>query len=204
MPRGKRSIPKRSISKRIKLKQIKKLSKPSKKINILANKKMSQKKAAVLPRIPNWWEQEIKAEEGIRICPNCTAVYFDKHWHNISALYNKLKDDLTIFRTECDACRMIGDHDYVGEVILSGFKDNDQKGELLKLIKNVGTRAMERDPQDRIISIEDTGKKIRITTTENQLAFSIGKQIGRAFKGGELEYHWSDKNKPLRVEWRYS
>jgi hypothetical protein len=72
---------------------------------------------------------------------------------------------------------------------------------VLALARNVGRRAQARDPEDRIIKINDAPGGAVVTTTENQLAVSIGKQIDRARKGGKLDITWSQGDKPVRVRW---
>jgi hypothetical protein len=42
---------------------------------------------------------------------------------------------------------------------------------------------------------------VRVTTTENQLAISLGKQVDSAFKGGTLKIRFSDEDLPVRVFW---
>src|SRR3989344_328087 len=60
-----------------------------------------------------------------------------------------------------------------------------------QMVRNIRSRASNRDPQDQIIKIEDKGDTIRITTTENQLAVSLAKQVARAHKGGKLDIKFS-------------
>jgi len=103
--------------------------------------------------------------------------------------------------TLCGECRMILEEDgFGGEVRLKNIKAAD-KIEILREIKNIGERAQRRDPEDQIIKIEDKGKNIRVTTTENQLAVSIGKQIAASRKGGKLQIKLSKEDKPARVVW---
>jgi len=94
---------------------------------------------------------------------------------------------------------MIQDKQYEGELVLENIPE-DKKKEITNLIWNVGERAFERDPMDRIIGFEDKGNVIRILTSENQLALSIGKQIKRAFRG-KLDIKWSHKESTSRVKW---
>lgn len=144
---------------------------------------------------------------GIR-CVHCGAIFHDKHWHsrtllempNTSMMASALKDGW------CDECRWERLHasraiPHSGEVILVGPFVPQERREILHLIRNVGHRAMERDPEDRVVHIADEGDGIRVFTSENQLAVSIGKQVDHARKGGKLEIVWSKTDKPVLVKW---
>lgn len=141
------------------------------------------------------------------MCPRCGAIYFDKHWHiipNFWVEYKKMLPKKEVVEELCAECKWIDggreDTGWEGEVTLENLVTDD-KEEILKLVRNVGARAFLRDPEDQIIKIEDRGKKVIITTTENQLAVSIGKQVASAFKGGKLEIIWSAEDAPARVRW---
>lgn len=159
------------------------------------------------PRIaPDWWEKEIKGKKELMICSECDAIYYDKHWHTNKKYAAVLRNQKGIKKELCAECKWQEDakkgiENFEGEVVLKNLPLSEQKTEILNLVRNVGKRAAKRDPEDRIIKIEDKGKTVRILTTENQLAVSIGKQIDRAFKGGKLEIKWSEKDSLARVEW---
>jgi hypothetical protein len=141
----------------------------------------------------------VPSAAGVVVCDQCGAVMYDKHWHS-KALVAKWLDLKSATSGRCDACR--GGKQFVGEVVLEGLKDSIERDEIVALIRNVGKRAMKRDPEERIISVEVVGSRVRVTTTENQLAVSIGKQVHEARKGGELHITWSASDKPVRVVWR--
>lgn len=174
----------------------------------LTRSKKDKLTASHTPRIaPSWWEHEIKGKKSLRVCSRCGAVYFDEHWHtipNFGEIYKKMLPKKSVVRELCAECKWIqGGKDqtgWEGELVLENLVPDDKKG-ILNLIRNVGKRALLRDPEDQIIKIDDRGKKVIITTTENQLAVSIGKQIASAFKGGRLEIIWSDEDAPARVRW---
>lgn len=164
---------------------------------------------------PDWWEKEVKGKSPLRKCERCGAVYFDEHWHTIPGFweaYRRLLPKPKVIEELCTECKWVkaghadrkwdwaGKVDYEGEVILDNLIPAD-KGEILNLVRNVGKRAIKRDPEDQIIRIKDEGKRVIITTTENQLAVSLGKQVARAFKGGNLEIKWSHEDEPVRVKW---
>ncbi len=189
------------------------------KINVKKGKKLTSQAAPTrsaknkltashTPRIaPSWWEKEVKGKEPLRVCSRCGAVYFDEHWHtipNFEKIYKKMLSPKPVTKELCVECKWIvggkNKTGWEGELILENLVP-EEKSEMINLVRNVGARAFKRDPEDQIIKIEDMGRKVRVTTTENQLAVSIGKQIARAFKGGNLEIKWSDEDAPARVVW---
>ena len=140
------------------------------------------------------------------ICPKCHAVYFDKHWHSNKFLSQAYKWNKGVEYELCPEDKQIkegkGWVNYEGEVILKKIP-KDKMTEIIQQIRNIGKRGKSRDPQDKIIKLEIGANKIRVLTTENQLAASIGKQIDQAHKGGKLEIEWSHQDKPARVVWEY-
>ncbi|OGZ34210.1 MAG: hypothetical protein A3I88_01380 [Candidatus Portnoybacteria bacterium RIFCSPLOWO2_12_FULL_39_9] len=172
---------------------------------------------------PKKEEQEFgPGEIDILMCQKCEAVYYYKSWHHRLEDYQSLSEDKPrtfsgyashkIYNPEkargkrikfilCPACQMIKDKKYEGRIILKNAPP-EKKEEILGLVKNIGERAFQRDPLDRIISIKSKKGDIEILTTENQLAVSIGKQIKRAFKGS-LEIQWSHQESIARIIWNY-
>jgi hypothetical protein len=159
-------------------------------------------------RVPRWWSKEVKAGTAIGICPNCQALFFDKHWHTWSNVSVHLPTGHKVREIMCDACKLLGgkskitDFGYQGEFILSGLAEGERKLEMLRLIRNAAARALKRDPEEQIIKIEDKGRTVRVTTTANQLAVTLGKEIDSAFKGGKLDIRFSEDNLPVRVFWK--
>ncbi len=139
-----------------------------------------------------------------RVCPDCFSVYYDKHWHAPSFFGGKRAvRSASLLSERCTECtiraKARGSVTFAGEVTLKGEFSPEEQAELLRLVRNVGKRATKRDPQDRIIHIDSSGTSVKIFTTENQLAVSIGKQIHRARKGTTLTITWSHDDKPVRV-----
>ncbi len=160
-------------------------------------------------RVPEWWHKKNLGKEPVLVCERCHAVYYDEHWHTWSTakkLVDLLLKKQMIKEILCSECANIkrghgGVESYEGEVLLRGLTDSKEKTEIFNLVRNVGKRATLRDPEDQIIKIEDRGESARITTTENQLAISIGKQVARSHKGGILEIKFSETDYPARVVW---
>jgi len=163
----------------------------------------------VQPRVPHWWSREVRATAAVAVCPRCHAIYYDKHWHTWSNPALRLPTTHPVRETLCRACESEetkggkrGAFGYEGELMLSGLSEGPRKTELLRLVRNAGTRATRRDPEDRIIKVEDKGATVRITTSVNQLAVSLGKQVAAAAKGGTLTIRWSEQDLPVRVSWK--
>lgn len=152
--------------------------------------------------------RDVGAMSGLYRCTNCRAIYHDKHWHSATLL---LVPDSPLARAEfadalCEECTLEKNRasraiPHSGEVVIDGTFTPAEHYDLLNLVRNVGHRAMDRDPEDRIIRIDEQDGRIHIYTSENQLAVSIGKQVDRSHKGGELEITWSKTDKPVRVVW---
>ena len=147
-----------------------------------------------------------RTKKGMVACERCGAVYFDKHWHSPSVFNASFLTDF-MAKAVCDECRLIAKASgsepagYAGELTLEGLHDAAVKAEVLGLVRNVGKRATNRDPEDRIVKIAEKGGAVIVYTTENQLAVSIGKQVDRSRKGGTLTITWSSTDKPARVHW---
>ena len=89
---------------------------------------------------------------------------------------------------------------WAGEVVLEGL-NAAEKADVLGLVRHTGAKGP-RDPNDRVLKIEDTKKGLRILTAENRLALSIGKRVHRSHKGGTLTITWSPGDMPVRVHWK--
>jgi hypothetical protein len=174
-------------------------------------RKKQATKAAVTRRATEWWEKEGRKASSARLCERCGAVYMDGHWHTSPGLSAKLKAAKRIMSGKhpqtCIECEW-AEHGqrgkaagFEGEVTLDGLKDPAEKSAVLATVRNFGKRAVKRDPQDRIIAIDDRGERVVVTTTENQMAAGIGRTVAAAFKGGKLKIVWSDDDLPVRVHW---
>ena len=136
-------------------------------------------------------EEDWREHKGIIKCPACGNVHFKKRWY---ASEENLRSRLKVKNLEiaerkiCQACKIIKDHTFEGELFVEEFPARHRK-ELLRLITNFGERATEIDPQDRIIKVEEIKKGYRITTTENQLVDKLAKKIKDVFN--KVEIHFS-------------
>ena len=89
---------------------------------------------------------------------------------------------------------------WAGEVILEGAMSAAEKAEILGMVRHTGGSGP-RDPEDRVVRVEDTKKGLRILTSESHLAVSIGKRVDRSHKGGTLAITWAPDDTTVRVQW---
>lgn len=89
---------------------------------------------------------------------------------------------------------------WAGEVVLAGALSAQEKAEILGLVRHTGATGP-RDPNDRVVRVEDTKKGLRILTSESHLAVSIGKRVDRSHKGGTLSIAWAPDDTTVRVQW---
>lgn len=160
-------------------------------------------------RAPEHVIKSFKGSSAVLACTRCHALYFAKHWHTWSNPAVRLPENLAVAGTLCPACESINsargsnaNFGYGGELKLSGFTSDLRKLEIIKAIKNAAARVLKRNPESQIIKIEDTGKTVRVTTTENQLAVALGKQIEKSFKGGTLKIGFSKDDLPVHITWK--
>lgn len=151
-------------------------------------------------------KKEKFGEKGVLRCTGCGAVYFDKHWHGKGALKG-LINEAEMVDALCDVCprksSKVGTSvsGFGGELVIEGIPSIEAKSEILSLIRNASNRAQAKDPMERVMRIEEQGKKMMVYVSENQLAVGLGKQLHSAMKGGTLTITWSDVDKPVRVHW---
>lgn len=174
-------------------------------VNVQGMEKFNRKGVG-RPLGPEQGHKKIKGGAPGIICPKCHAVYFGKRWHPAKELAKAYAASEKIVYELCPEDKEMrkghGAMGYEGEVILKNIP-NGLVAELEQEIRNIGKRAESRDPEDKIIKIERTAGGIRVLTSENQLAASIGRQVARAHKGGQLEIKWSKGDAPARVIWNY-
>lgn len=174
--------------------------------------KMSATKTFVAGARTGWWDSEKRKMTGLKLCSRCEAVWYDGHWHNApnlaAALKAKRKSSKPVKDLFCMECRYAvhGPADaksalFEGELTLDGLIDAKEKAEILATVRNAAKRALRRDPEDRIIAIDDRGERVVVTTSENQLAVILGKAVDSSHKGGKLRVTWSSDDLPARVHW---
>jgi NMD protein affecting ribosome stability and mRNA decay len=127
------------------------------------------------------------------LCPDCSAVYHKGRWQWAAAPEGAHK-------TRCPACLRIH-HDFpAGYVTLSGKFLEQHREEIMHLLKNEESREKAEHPLQRIMKIEDEGKDVQVTTTDNHLARAMGEALHRAYQG-ELQINYNREDDLVRVSW---
>ena len=137
------------------------------------------------------------------VCRVCHDIYHNKRWIHDEALYDRLvRNPAGVNFTVCPSCKKIENHYYEGVVELSGDFLFEHKDEILHLIRNTENRADYINPQEKIenLEIDDANKLIRLTTTSEDLAQRIGKNIESAYDGN-LQLSFSEDDRLVRVYW---
>jgi len=130
------------------------------------------------------------------VCPECGIVYLDKRWQ----YRPKFKPKKEVMYRKCPACRKIEDHYVMGLVYLSGSFIPRHRDEIVHLIKNQDKLGFKRNPLDRLMSTTTVKDGLRIETTTEHLALTLGRALYHAY-GGLLEYKFSEDQKLVRVYW---
>lgn len=120
------------------------------------------------------------------VCPEGGEAYFHKYWHHSLSDFKHLSEKKKIIFSLCPFHQMVKNKQYEGEIIVENVPQKDRR-ELIRLIERSGERGYRRDAMDRIIKIEIKGDKIRVETSENQLAQKIANKICDRFKKTEHE-----------------
>lgn len=92
------------------------------------------------------------------------------------------------------------DSAFGGEVAIIGLP-GIYKQEVLNTIRHLAKDEESRDPQNRILKIEDRSDRLVIYTSHANLAVAIGKHVHRSRKGGALEIEWPKGDEVSRVRW---
>jgi hypothetical protein len=139
--------------------------------------------------------------KGILSCHQCGAVYYHRRWTLTPTgdLQSRMSARGGFRSVLCPACRKIGDRYPSGELRLLGVTTEENKA-VLGLLKNEEERARQKNPLERIMTIETDGKDWTVATTTEKLAQRLGRSLEKAI-GGKATYQWSHNNKFVRVFW---
>ena len=96
-----------------------------------------------------------KAGKGIIVCEVCHDVYFKKGWHKPGSgpLTDTKLSGTGVHFALCPACQMQKGRLYGGKLTITNIP-SETREELFNLISGFGRRALERNPQDRIMDIK--------------------------------------------------
>lgn len=127
------------------------------------------------------------------VCPECNAVFHEGRWQWGDVPANA-------HRETCPACHRIHDNFPSGFVTLEGPFFNDHCEEIRRLIQHHAEHERTEHPLKRIISIENEGGAMLVTTTDTHLARGIGEAVRHAYQGDLKVDHVSGENL-VRVHW---
>lgn len=134
------------------------------------------------------------------ICSVCHAIYRKKRWAFDEALRLKLEKDKETKYIKCPACRKIEERFAMGIVSISGDFVAEHRDDIVNLVKSEERRAMQKNPMERLISVEKKDSGVHVETTTDSLALRIGRVLNRAYKGDvKFNFHYGDKQ--VEIKW---
>ena len=104
-------------------------------------------------------------------------------------------------QTRCAACRRVHEGLPAGYVSIEGKFPHSHRDEVLHLVRNVETREKKEHPMQRLMSMDEVGENLSLTTTDIHLARNIGEALRHAYKG-KLNFHYNKSEYLLRVQWQ--
>ncbi len=128
------------------------------------------------------------------VCPECNAVFRKGRWQ-WGARPRAARETL------CPACHRMQDRYPGGYFTLTGPFQKQHRDEILHLARNVEKREKKNHPLRRIMSLDEQGNDVLITTTTMGMARAIGDAVHHAYKG-ELCYRYTEEADILRVAWK--
>jgi NMD protein affecting ribosome stability and mRNA decay len=143
-----------------------------------------------------------KTPVGPDVCETCGAVFLKRHWVVAGTLRARAMTRMgPIVRTTCDACRMVADGSFRGELRVSGPFYAAHREEVEHLLKNEVARGLADNPLARIVRwTPKEAEELTVTTTTENLAQKLGRALKKAFQGA-VHYEFSHENKFAHVTW---
>ncbi len=135
------------------------------------------------------------------ICTGCKAIYRHKRWSLDVDAFEQLSLDKGVARQLCPACRKIEDNYAEGYVTLRGAYLWAHEEEIRNILRNEESKAVAKNPLERIMRMERDGDDLLIETTEEKLAEHLGRALHKSHQG-ELKVVWTDDHSRCRVTWQ--
>jgi len=127
------------------------------------------------------------------VCGVCGAVFHAGRWQ-----WAARPDGAA--EVVCAACQRVRDHYPAGFVDVGGDFFAAHRDELTHLLRHHEEKEKAGHPLARIIAMDETPTGMLVTTTDIHLARDLGEALHHAYQG-ELEFHYNDAEKLLRVHW---
>lgn len=128
------------------------------------------------------------------VCESCGAVYHQGRWQWGAPPANAAA-------ATCSACRRIKEDNPAGYVSIEGPFSRSHRDEVVNLVRNIESREKAEHPLQRIMSVDEQGDDLLVTTTDIHLARDIGKALEDAYKG-DMDFHYNKDEYLLRIRWR--
>jgi NMD protein affecting ribosome stability and mRNA decay len=128
------------------------------------------------------------------VCPQCGAVFHKGRWEWAARPADAHEET-------CPACHRIHDEFPAGYVHLAGGFFSAHADEVTQLVRNEAEREGQDHPLERVMAIKPEDGGQLVTTTSIHLARRLGEALHHAYQG-ELEFHYNEGEKLLRVHWR--
>lgn len=143
--------------------------------------------------------KERPAQPGVLYCKGCKAQHHDKRWYAPDEA-KQFPESMEMHETLCPGCYSVENHICNGEVVLRGPKLDAMRTTVHYLIANIEKKCWHDNPKSRILSFNDLGETIYVTTTTEWLALRIGKEVRKALKGN-LNIRRFPEESFARVQW---
>ncbi|MFC5301349.1 BCAM0308 family protein [Azospira restricta] len=128
------------------------------------------------------------------VCGDCGAVFHAGRWQ-----WSERPADAN--EVVCPACARTHDRYPAGFVHLGGPFLAEHRDEVTALLRHREEREKAAHPLARIMAIEPENGGLLVTTTDLHLARDLGEALHHAYRG-ELEFHYNESEKLLRVHWQ--
>lgn len=145
--------------------------------------------------------REPKSAPDPAVCPACHAVRLQRTWSQDAAVRREVQRRGFPADVLCPACRQAREHAPLGFLHAGGTFARVHRDEILRLVKNVETAAMVRNPLERVLRVaqRDPGRLVFETTSE-KLARRLGRALHRAYHG-RMEVHPSHADPLVHIYW---
>lgn len=127
------------------------------------------------------------------VCAECGAVFHKGRWTwGAKPAYAE--------EIICPACMRIRDKYPKGIVTLKGSFKDEQREQVIGVVKHAEKREKQEHPLSRIMSIDTKPEGLVISTTDTHLPRRMGEALQHAYHG-ELELHYDQDEDFVRVTW---
>ena len=144
--------------------------------------------------------QPKKSPQGALQCRGCGAMYYRRRWSLQPPSGAGSLAQAELQPVFCPACLKIRDQYPSGELRVSGV-EAQERGEIMRILRNEEARAREKNPLERIMTIEANDRLgWSVKTTTEKLAQRLGRSLRKA-RGGTVRFHWSHNKRFVHVLW---